>query len=147
MSRIWAVGSSVCNAATSRAARRVRLLGELGPLGQPLLDVDDRATNLVEPDPGQAHLGLHLVVAVGHDDDGLPGADDVAGVLGEPPVEPDVDRPRMWPLANTSGDRPSTSTAPSLRLCSRPSRSSRGGGSASSSSPCIRRFESAVKAK
>ena len=52
---------------------------------------------MVEPDAGEPDPGLVLAAGVGDDDDGVAGAQHVAGVLGEPAVEPDVDRPAEMP--------------------------------------------------
>src|SRR5438105_3265014 len=67
--------------------------GHLGMLGQHPLHVADGAHDPVEADSGQAHLGLPLPARVGDQHDRLVGAGDVAGVLGEAALEPDVDGP------------------------------------------------------
>ena len=75
--------------------------------------------------------------------------DDVAGVLGEPAVEADVDRaPQVAARRTTRAIRVSISAAPVAGRARGPRRGSRtAGGSWSSSSACSRRFASAAKAK
>ena len=58
-----------------------------------VVDLGHCAEDVVEADPRQADPGLVLAARFGHEDDGLPRTEDIARVLGEASVEPDVDRP------------------------------------------------------
>ena len=69
-----------------------RLLGELGVVDEDSVDVVESADDVVEADAGQANPGFVLAAGIGDQDDCLAGSQDVAGVFGESPVEPDVDR-------------------------------------------------------
>jgi hypothetical protein len=68
------------------------LARQLGAFGEDALDIDDRTAHPVEADARQAHPGLGLPTCVRDHHQGLAGPDDVAGVLGEAAVQPDVDR-------------------------------------------------------